>query len=196
ISGVLGVIFLWDWLSAWNVAATWSQPWLVLLLVATLVLGQVLYAAVARHDGRPIVWPVTLLFALGNGFFETLAFALSYRLGEVLGHAIASLVAPQAASGLGFALGIVGFVIFGGLIHGLFWLKLLPPHLDDSPRARAIRKRRPLAEIALVLVWSLCFWLYTDIWTVIFFHILVDFFLMLFVRPPFLSRPDQTAPHP
>jgi hypothetical protein len=39
-----------------------------------------------------------------------------------------------------------------------------------------------------VLGWSLCFWLYHDIWTVVAFHILVDFGLMLRVRPVIFHR--------
>jgi len=35
-----------------------------------------------------------------------------------------------------------------------------------------------------VIGWSLCFWLTRDLWTVVFFHILVDIGLMLKVRPP------------
>jgi hypothetical protein len=38
-------------------------------------------------------------------------------------------------------------------------------------------------EIALVLGWCLCLWLSDDIWTVVFFHMLVDLGLMVRVRP-------------
>ncbi len=183
ISTVLAVLFLHDWLLQWNVAATLDRPWLLLLLVVTWAIGQVLYGAVARHDGRPIRWGPSWLFAVGNGICETFAFALVYRLGEVLGSGLFSLFAPQSASVAGFVGGVILFIIYGGLIHALFWLRLLPPHLDDAPRSRMIRKFRPLAEIGLVLGWSLCFWLTRDIWTVVFFHILVDLMLMILVRP-------------
>ena len=188
ISTVLGVFFLWDWLSVWNVGATLRLPWLLALLVATFTLSQVLYVVVAHHDGRPIRWGPTMIFTVGNGICETLSFALVYRLGELIGSSVMTMVAPSAASGVGFALGVVFFCAYGGLIHGLFWLRLLPPHLNDSPRSRTLRKFRPLAEVVLVLSWSLCLYLTRDIWTVVFVHLLVDFGLMLRVRPPLFVK--------
>ncbi len=192
ISAVLGLIFLRDWLTSWNVAATFANPGLVALLLVSLICGQGLYFAVARHGGRPIHWGPTWVFAIGNGVFETLAFALVYRLGEVIGNSIASAFAPSLYA-LGFTIGLSLFTIYGGLIHALFWLHILPPHLDDSPRSRRIRKVRPVGEILLVLGWSLCLWLNQDIWTIIFFHIIVDFGLMLLVRPPVFSAEPTPA---
>ncbi len=187
ISLVLGGLFLWDWLSVWNVPATLSRPWLVVYLCCSFALSQLLYVLVARHDGRPIQWWALVVFSLGNGIAETFAFVAVYRLGEILGAALVGLFAPALASVAGFIFGVITFTIYGGLIHGLFWLRVLPPHLDDAPRSRRIRKLRPIAEVALVLGWSLCLWLNRDIWTVIFFHTLVDVGLMLLVRPTFFD---------
>ncbi len=184
-----GLVLLWDWISAWKVPATLRVPGLPIYLLVSFILSQYLYLLVARYDGRPIHWGATAIFAIGNGIAETLAFAAVYRVGEVIGSSVVGLVAPSIASLAGFALGVGLFVIYGGLIHGLFWLRVLPPHLDDSPRSRRIRAYRPLAEIGLVLGWSLCFWLTRDLWTVVFFHTLVDIGLMLKVRPPIFGAP-------
>lgn len=184
IASIAGIVFLWDWLTVWNVPATLGQPVLVVYLILSFALSQILYALVAHYDGRPFSWGATAIFAIGNGLAETFAFALVYRLGELIGATLVGLFAPALASAAGFALGVALFVVYGGLIHGMFWLRVLPPHLDDAPRSIAIRKLRPIAEIALVLGWSLCFWLMRDIWIVVFFHILVDIGLMLKVRPP------------
>lgn len=191
ISFVFGTLFLWDWLRSWNVGATLASPALVVYLCCSFALSQILYVLIARHDGRPIHWPALLIFAFGNGFAETLAFATIYRCGELLGAWSVGLVAPGFASIAGFIVGVVFFTIYGGLIHGVFWLRVLPPHLDDNPRSRRIRKARPLAEVVLVMGWSLCFWLYRDIWTVVFLHILVDIGLMLLVRPAIFGAPQQ-----
>jgi hypothetical protein len=189
ISLVLGVIALRSWLGSWNVAATIAQPGFVAYLVLTFAFSQVLYVLVARHDDRPLRAMPTVIFALGNGIFETLAFAFVFWLGLVIGSGVVGLFAPPAvASAFGFGLGLIFFSIYGGLIHGLFWLRLLPPHLDESPQSKAIRKFRPVAEVALVVGWSLCFWLYQDIWTVVALHILVDIGLMLRVRPVIFHR--------
>lgn len=183
VASVIGIPLLWDWLTAWNVGATLARPWLVGYLILSFILSQVLYLLVARHGGRPIHWGALAIFALGNGLAETFAFAAIYRVGEWLGTSVTGLFAPMQANLIGLIIGLIFFSIYGGLIHAMFWMKVLPPHLDDSPRSQAIRKGRPIAEIALVLSWSLCFWLTRDIWTVIFFHTLVDVGLMLLVRP-------------
>lgn len=193
LSSIIGVVFLWDWLTVWNVPATFSQPWLVLYLCASFALSQILYILVARHGGRPIHLGALVVFSVGNGIAETFAFAAVYRLGALLGSGLVGLFAPAYASLAGFIAGVIGFTIYGGLIHGLFWLRVLPPHLDDAPRARTIRKLRPIAEVALVLGWSLCLWLYQDLWSVIFFHTLVDVGLMLLVRPPIFGATEGKA---
>lgn len=188
LATLLAVPLLWDLLSVWHVARTLSQPGMLLLLTLTFIFSQVLYAAVARHDGRPLLPLPTLLFALGNGFAETLAFAGVFRIGQLAGDALAALLWPPLVGAAGFALGVAAFVLYGGYIHAAFWLPLLPPHLDDSPRSQRIRRLRPLAEIGLVLGWSLCFFVYHDIWTVVLIHVLVDIGLMLLVRPAIFTR--------
>lgn len=187
ITVLLGILFLQDWITSWNVGATLARPWLAVYLVLTWTISQSVYMVVARHGERSIHWGPTVIFALCNGICETFAFALVYRAGQLLGSTLAGLVFPSSASIAGFGVGILFFIIYGGLIHGLFWIKLLPPHFDESPLSRALRNIRPLIEVLLVSGWSLCFWLTQDIWSVVFFHILVDFILMLRVRPPLFT---------
>jgi chlorophyllide a hydrolase len=190
ICAILGIAFLHDWLFAWNIGETLSRPWLVVYLIITLIISQVIYFIVACDGGRSIHWNSTLLFTIGNGIFEVFAFALVYRLGEVLGSLVIGALFPTAASVAGFVLGIIFFIIYGGLIHGMFWIKLLPPHFKSTPMVLAIRKYRPLAEVFLVTGWSFCFWLGQDIWTVIFIHIVLDLCMMLRVRPVLFGSPE------
>jgi hypothetical protein len=190
---IIGVPLLDDLLSNWNVPATLAQPWLVVYLLATFALSQVLYVVVARHDDRPLRWGSTLIFALGNGFCETLAFAIVFRLGALLGSGLIGRFEPAAADTAGFISGLIAFILYGGLIHGLFWLRLLPPHLDDAPLSRRVRRLRPIAEVALVVGWSMCFWYTADIWTIVFLHVLVDLGLMLRVRPTIFTLPARAS---
>lgn len=192
ISLLAGGVLLFNDLRTWAVPRTFARLDLFTYLIISFVLSQILYFKVARHDDRPLLWGATWLFAIGNGICETLAFALSYRIGEVLGSGLFQLFAPQFASLAGFIGGVITFSLYGGLIHALFWLKILPPHLNDDPTSRVIRRFRPLAEVGLVLGWSLCFWLTRDIWTVVFFHILVDFCLMWRVRPSLFTATAVT----
>lgn len=196
VSALLGGIFLRDWLVQWNVGATLSRPWLFAYLVVTCTIGQIIYFLVARHDARPVRWLPTAIFAVGNGVFETFAFALVYRLGETIGIKLGDLFLPSASSSIGLGLGVILFTIYGGSIHGLFWLRILPPHLNDSPLALMIRRYRLIAEIALVFGWCLCFWLTQDIWTVVFFHMIVDLGLMLRVRPVMFQNGSDPAAAP
>jgi hypothetical protein len=194
ISGALGLLFLYDWIFAWNVPATLGRPWLLVLLLGTLLLSQILYIKVSTHEGRPVRWGATLLFAICNGLAETLTFALVFRLGLVLGGALTGLIAPSWAAGGGLALGILFFVIYGGLIHGLFWIRLLPPHFHDDPLSLKIRKLRPLSETLLVIGWSLAWWLHADLWSVVLCHTLIDLTLMLQVRPPLFQGARHRPP--
>ncbi len=192
ISAVLGVLFLRDWIGQWTVGETFARPWLVVWLIITLVVGQVIYSIVASYDNRPVRLVPTIIFMVGNGVFETFAFATVYRLGEVIGTNVGAMVLPSYAGVAGFALGLVLFVLYGGSIHALFWLRILPPHLKDTPLSLKIRRYRLINEIGLVIGWCLCFWLTRDIWTVIFFHMLVDLGLMLRVRPNLFVMGQQT----
>ncbi|MEI6180258.1 MAG: hypothetical protein WCP31_05855 [Chloroflexales bacterium] len=185
ISIAVGMFVLRDWLTTWNLSAALNRPWLLIYLCASLILSQSLYILVARHGERTIHWGALIIFALGNGFAETLAFATVYKVGSLIGSALISLFAPGFAAAAGFIVGVIFFSIYGGLIHGLFWMRMLPPHFDDDPRSQSIRKLRPIAEVVLVVGWCLCLASNPpDLWTVIFFHTLVDVGLMILVRPP------------
>lgn len=192
VCAVLGIAFLKDWLVSWNVGETLARPWLVVYLIITLIISQVIYFVVACDDGRSIHWNSTIIFTIGNGIFEVFAFAVVYRLGEVVGSAVVGAFAPGAASVAGFILGVILFIMYGGLIHGLFWIKLLPPHFKSTPMVLAIRKYRPLAEVFLVTGWSLCFWLGQDIWTVVIIHIVLDLCMMLRIRPVLFGDPSPS----
>jgi chlorophyllide a hydrolase len=193
ISSVLGLLFLRDWIFAWNVPATLQTPWLLALLLGTLILSQVLYIKVSTHGGRRIPWLATLIFAICNGIAETFSFALVFRLGLVIGSFLSGLLAPSLAAYGGLALGLVFFVIYGGAIHGLFWIRLLPPHFHDDPLSLKIRRLRPLSETLLVIGWSLAWWLNADLWSVVVCHTLIDLTLMLQVRPPLFQRGARLA---
>jgi hypothetical protein len=183
LSAILGLIFLQDLIFAWNVGETLARPWLLAILVVTLVVGQIIYTIVGRHDDRPFRLIPTIIFTVFNGILETFSFALVFKLGASVGTVILNTVLPAYADVGNFFFGLLFFVLYGGSIHAFLWLKVLPPHFKETPLVRSIRKFRMISEVALVTGWSLCFWITQDIWTVVFFHMIVDLVLMLRVRP-------------
>ncbi len=178
-----GLVFLRDWLQSWNVPATLAHPWLVALLAETWLVSQGIYCLVTTHEGRPLRWKSTIIFAVGNGFCETLAFVLVYRLGEVIGGALVGPLLPAWASNAGFLLGTLLLLLYNWPIHVLFWASLLPPHFYDTPYARRLRRYHLQALGAMVMSWCLCLWITRDLWTVVLLHVLVDLVLMVRVRP-------------
>jgi hypothetical protein len=196
VCAVLGFAFVHEYIFQWNVGETLARPWLVVYLIITLIISQVIYFFVASDDGRPFKWGSALIFTFGNGILEAFAFALVYYLGEAVGVFLVGLLFPSAASVAGFVVGIIFFIIYGGFIHAFFWIKLLPPHFRSTPSTLLIRKYRPLAEVFLITGWSLCFWITRDIWTVVIIHIVLDFCMMLRVRPALFSTIDNLGKAP
>ncbi len=168
-----------------RVPETLASIWCPAILIATLAFSQWLYSQVAISEERPFNWLGTPIFVIGNAIGETLAFLVVFSAGAFVGDFIGRL------AGLGglpfqflkFGCGFFVFLIYGGAIHGLFWMRIFPPHFRDDPRARKIRKFRLWSESALSLAWCLTFFVFRDLWSVVVFHAIVDLVLMIRVRP-------------
>lgn len=178
-----------------NVAQTVASVWGVALLTATLAFSQWLYAQVAVHEERPFNWLGTPIFIIGNSLGETLAFLLVFKLGAGMG---SFLAAPLGLTGTGYHLlvfggGFLTFLIYGGAIHGLFWMRIFPPHFREDERALKIRKFRLWSESALSFSWCLVFYVFEDFWSVVFFHAVVDAVLMIRVRPRIFRFASKTT---
>ena len=78
-----------------------------------------------------------------------------------------------------FITGFIFFMAYSGLIHGLFWLNILPEHVvQTSPW-------KPLfmpVQLMIAGSWALSFFWYRDIRSVIFLHALVDLTMVCNVR--------------
>lgn len=181
-----------------NVNQTIASVWGITLLLATLGFSQWLYAQVAVHEERPFNLIGTPIFIIGNSLGETLAFLLIFKFGAAAGAWLAQLLGlfGMPFHVLVFGSGFLGFLIYGGAIHGLFWMRIFPPHFREDERARKIRKFRLWSESALSLSWCLTFYIFEDFWSVVFFHAIVDTVLMLRVRPRifrFISSAGQNS---
>lgn len=134
------------------------------------------YHRVALREGRSLHLPTLIGFPLLNGFCETALFLLSFKIG-------AALISPIAGQGAGqFAAGIVTFFAYSWAIHALFWLKLLPPHLNKSPAVKTSRILWSVGLTAVSLLWAWLYFAYQDFWSVAILHALFDAGMVYSIR--------------
>jgi hypothetical protein len=187
LCAALSIPLLWSELTTWRVGQAWQTHWFwaILALVVT-VFAQIAYMLVARNDGRKLNIPVTVLFVVVNGVLEALVFMTAYKL--MFG--LSSLVFG-GLDVINFIFGFLGFVIYSGFIHGFFWARLIPPHFSAEPRLQPLRKQLTPIQAAIVLAWCLYFYFTGDIWTIVFYHFIIDAVLMVWVRPPLFERNSE-----
>jgi len=148
----------------------------ILLLAASFVVIAI-NAWVYSHsttDGGRLLDPLTvLLFSVGNGVAETFMFYAVFRIGTSLAGRITQN--PWAL----FMTGFLFFMIYSGLIHGLFWINILPEHVvQTSPY-------KPFFMPVQMLIagsWALSFFWYRDLRSVIILHALVDLTMVCNVK--------------
>ena len=98
--------------------------------VTSSLLTHLKYASRTMTRGRACSLPASLLFGVGNGVNETLAFLASFDVGRRLAE---RLNAPAIVS---FSAGFITHSMYSALIHARFWLPhALPPHVraDAKP---------------------------------------------------------------
>ena len=123
--------------------------------------------------GRPLDIASVIVFTIGNGIAETFLFYAVFVIGEKF----AGLVTknPWAL----FISGFVFFMVYSGLIHGLFWIDLLPEHVDQ---ASSLKPLFMPTQILIAGSWALCFFWYRDLPSVFVLHGLVDLTMILNVK--------------
>ncbi len=146
-------------------------------LLATSLIVVAINAWVYTHsttDGGRALDPLTVLvFTIGNGIAETFMFYAVFRLGNALAGRF-----TQNSWAL-FITGFLFFIIYSGLIHGLFWINILPEHVVQTSPYKPF-----FMPIQLLIAgsWALNFFWYRDIRSVIFLHALVDLTMVCNVR--------------
>ncbi|EAT58532.1 conserved hypothetical protein [Chlorobium ferrooxidans DSM 13031] len=114
-----------------------------------------------------------LVFSIGNGIAETFMFYAVFQLGAVLTGKVTQN--PWAI----FLVGFFCFMAYSGLIHGLFWINILPEHVVQTSPYKPFFMP---VQLLIASSWALAFFWYRDIRTVIFLHALVDLTMVLNVR--------------
>ncbi len=179
---VFALLTLRDEIFSWRVANSWQNylVWALVALVITIA-AQVGYVMVARHDGRPLAPVSTLIFVIVNGLLEAFVFMGIYR---VFFTASKAVFGDMDAINLLF--GFLGFFLYSGLIHAMFWARLIPPHFTAEPSLQRLRRMLTPIQTVIVISWCVYYYYTGDIWTIVAFHLIIDTVLMIRVRPPIL----------
>ncbi|MEI7695811.1 MAG: hypothetical protein WCI64_09235 [Chlorobium sp.] len=148
----------------------------VVLMVASFVVIAInawVYSHSTTDGGRPLDLLTVVIFSVCNGIAETFMFYAVFRLGTAL-----ASKRTQSAWVIFFA-GFICFVVYSGLIHGLFWINIMPQHVVQTSPYKPF-----FMPIQLLLAgsWALSFFWYRDIRTVILLHALVDLTMAINVK--------------
>ncbi|MBV5289122.1 hypothetical protein [Pelodictyon phaeoclathratiforme] len=148
----------------------------VSLLVASVIVVAInawVYSHSTTDGGRALDWPTVLVFSIGNGIAETFMFYAVFRLGTALAGRFTQN--PWAL----FITGFLFFIIYSGLIHGLFWINILPEHVVQTSIYKPFFMP---VQMLIAGSWALSFFWYRDIRSVIFLHALVDLTMVCNVK--------------
>lgn len=160
-----GLVFFRKDIFAFNPEFDARRKALVSMSVVILALNAYIYSN-STTDGGRILDPLSvLIFSIGNGIAETFMFYAMFRMGEEL---VARITTNRWA---GFAVGFLFFMIYSGIIHGLFWLPILPEHVVQTSPFKPFFMP---VQLLIATSWALSFFWYRDIRTVILLHAVVD----------------------
>lgn len=173
IAILIGVLFFRKDITAPNPPFEARRIGLLIFSVIILALNAYIYSNSTTDGGRVLDPWSALIFSVGNGIAETFMFYAMFRLGQVL---TKKITANQWA---GFALGFLFFMIYSGLIHGLFWLNILPEHVVQTSPFKPFFM--PI-QLMIALSWALSFFWYRDLRTVFVLHALVDLTMIMNVK--------------
>ncbi len=144
--------------------------------LVTTVVTMAAYDRVATTGIRSLHWPTLIAFPIANGILETIPFLASFKIGIVLAAHFTSQ--PLWL----FLVGTVAFFAYLGAIHALFWLEILPPHLDKSPAAKNPRIVWIISLTMVSLLWGWLYFAYQDFWSVAALHTLFDVGMVYSIR--------------
>uniref|UniRef100_B3EJA0 Abortive infection protein n=1 Tax=Chlorobium phaeobacteroides (strain BS1) TaxID=331678 RepID=B3EJA0_CHLPB len=147
-----------------------------ILLAASVVIvafNAFVYSSSTFDGGRSLDLASVVLFTVGNGIAETFMFYAFFVLGEKLMGLLTKN--PWAL----FIAGFVCFMIYSGFIHALFWLDLLPEHVNQASPLKPLFMP---TQILIAGSWALSFFWYRDLPSVFVLHGLVDLTMALNVK--------------
>ncbi len=148
----------------------------VVLIVASVIIIAInawVYSHSTTDGGRLLDLMTVLVFSIGNGIAETFMFYAVFRLGTFLAGRMTQN--PWVL----FVAGFICFMVYSGLIHGLFWINILPEHVVQTSPYKPFFMP---VQLLIAGSWALNFFWYRDIRTVILLHALVDLTMVCNVK--------------
>jgi len=173
IAILIGVVFFRKDITAPEPPYDARRIGLLIFSVIILALNAYIYSNSTTDGGRILDPWSALIFSIGNGIAETFMFYAVFRLGQTL---IGKVTQNQWA---GFIVGFLFFMIYSGLIHGLFWLSILPEHVVQTSPFKPFFF--PI-QLMIALSWALAFFWYRDLRTVFVLHAIVDLTMIMNVK--------------
>jgi hypothetical protein len=140
-------------------------PAIVLGWITTLAAAVVYVVFTQKQASGSYHIPDLLVFSLLNGILEQLMFVFWFLAGCWL----ANRLNIQSGWKL-FGVGYLSYSIYSGLIHGLFWVSVLPLHQILGN----IGIRLGLLSL-MSLLWMWLFWRYRALVAIIAMHSVIDF---------------------
>jgi hypothetical protein len=135
---------------------------LILGWVFTLLASAIYILFTVKKETGAYELPDLISFSLLNGVLEQFMFVFWFLIGCYF----AQQKFPKHSS-LIFILGYLGYFIYSGLIHPLFWFQVLPDHEPFMPMAFIL----PFMSI----FWMWLLWRYQAIFAIVAMHIVIDF---------------------
>ncbi|MBN1928611.1 MAG: hypothetical protein JW764_03630 [Chlorobiaceae bacterium] len=173
IAILIGVLFFRKDITAPEPPYDKRRIGLLIFSVIILALNAYIYTNSTTDGGRTLDGWSVLIFSVGNGIAETFMFYAVFRLGQII-------VGKKNGDGwAGFAVGFLFFMIYSGIIHGLFWLPILPEHVVQTSPFKPFFM--PI-QLMIALSWALAFFWYRDLRTVFVLHALVDLTMIMNVK--------------
>jgi len=165
IAILVGLIFFRKDIFSFNPDFDGRRKTLLGISIVILAVNAFVYSNSTTDSGRVLDPLSVLIFSVGNGIAETFMFYAMFRLGQIL---TARFTGNQWA---GFVIGFLFFMIYSGLIHGLFWLAILPDHVVQTSPFKPFFMP---VQLMIATSWALSFFWYRDLRTVILLHAVVD----------------------
>jgi chlorophyllide a hydrolase len=162
---LIGLLFFRKDLVSFNGEYDRRRIGLVIFSFVILAINAFVYSHSTTDGGRTLDPRSALVFSIGNGIAETLMFYAMFRLGQTVAGTFTSNQWAQ------FTLGFLFFMIYSGVIHGLFWLAILPQHVVQTSPFKPFFMP---VQLMIALSWALSFFWYRDLRTVFFLHAMVD----------------------
>jgi chlorophyllide a hydrolase len=127
----------------------------------TLLAGVSYILLTHKLETGPYVVSDMLVFVLLNGALEQFMFVFWFLVGCYIG----KIIMPGRPI-LIFISGYISYALFSGLIHGLFWIAVLPSHQPSMVV--------PFVLAITSLIWMWLYWRYRALAAGIAMHIIID----------------------